>query len=200
SIAITMKVYGRRSARRTIHIAQPPARFIRMVGRIASSSLIATSVPLRAGEVGSRPPAALSDEGAAVCRSAGMSAERSAGASGSVTGPGSRLAPASNTRRPGTELASMTERRRQLMSLIPGTRCRSARNIVFPGGMVRRSTEGTLVSQRENLGRELFTVNFDSGQKLVLFAHEIEPVSDDLAGEGTDMKAPRLHRLTHALF
>ncbi len=67
------------------------------------------------------------------------------------------------------------------MSLIPGTRCRSARNIVFPGGMVRRSTEGTLVSQRENLGRELFTVNFDSGQKLVLFAHEIEPVSDDLA-------------------
>ena len=67
------------------------------------------------------------------------------------------------------------------MSLIPGTRCRSARNIVLPGGMVRRSTEGTLVSQRENLGRELFTVNFDSGQKLVLFAHEIEPVSDDLA-------------------
>src|SRR5205809_247131 len=61
---------------------------------------------------------------------------------------------------------------------------RSARrtiNIVVPGGVVRRSTEGTLVSQRENLGRELFTVNFDSGQKLVLFAHEIEPVSDDLA-------------------
>jgi len=26
----------------------------------------------------------------------------------------------------------------------------------------------------ENLGRELFTVDFDSGQRVVLFAHEIE--------------------------
>jgi len=67
------------------------------------------------------------------------------------------------------------------MSLVPGTRCRSARTIVFLGGIVRRATPGTLVSQRENLGRELFTINFDSGQRLILFAHEIEPVSDDLA-------------------
>jgi hypothetical protein len=67
------------------------------------------------------------------------------------------------------------------MSLVPGTRCRSARPIVFPGGIVRRATPGTLVSQRENLGRELFTVNFDSGQKLILFAHEIELVSDQVA-------------------
>lgn len=67
------------------------------------------------------------------------------------------------------------------MSLVPGTRCRSARTIVFLGGIVRRATPGTLVSQRENLGRELFTVTFDSGQKLILFAHEIEPVSDELA-------------------
>ena len=67
------------------------------------------------------------------------------------------------------------------MSLIPGTRCRSARNVVFSGGVVRRATLGTLVSQRENLGRELFTVRFDSGQKLILFTHEIEPVRDDLA-------------------
>jgi hypothetical protein len=68
------------------------------------------------------------------------------------------------------------------MSLVPGTRCRSARPIVFPGGIVRRATPGTLVSQRENLGRDLFTVNFDSGQKLILFAHEIELVSDQVAG------------------
>ena len=67
------------------------------------------------------------------------------------------------------------------MSLVPGTRCRSARTIVFPGGIVRRATSGTLVSQRENLGRELFTVDFDGGQKLILFAHEIEPVSEELA-------------------
>jgi hypothetical protein len=67
------------------------------------------------------------------------------------------------------------------MSLVPGTRCRSARPIVFPGGIVRRAMPGTLVSQRENLGRELFTVNFDDGQKLILFAHEIELVSDQVA-------------------
>jgi hypothetical protein len=45
---------------------------------------------------------------------------------------------------------------------------------VFPGGIVRRATAGTLVSQRENVGRELFTVDFDSGQRVVLFAHQIE--------------------------
>ena len=67
------------------------------------------------------------------------------------------------------------------MSLLPGTRCRSARSIVFPGGIVRRATPGTLVSQRENLGRELFTVDFDSGPRLILFAHEIELPSDELA-------------------
>ena len=67
------------------------------------------------------------------------------------------------------------------MSLVPGTRCRSMRTIVYPGGIVRRATLGTLVSQRENLGRELFTFDFDSGQKLILFAHEIEPASDELA-------------------
>ena len=66
------------------------------------------------------------------------------------------------------------------MSLVPGTRCRSARTITFSGGIVRRATPGTLVSQRENLGRELFTVDF-GGQKLILFAHEIEPVSEELA-------------------
>jgi hypothetical protein len=67
------------------------------------------------------------------------------------------------------------------MTLVRGTRCRSTRAIVFPGGMVRRATPGTLVSLRENLGRQLFTVDFDSGEKLIVFAHEIEHVSEDLA-------------------
>ena len=62
-------------------------------------------------------------------------------------------------------------------SLILGMRCRSARTIVFGGGIVQRAALGTLVSQRENLGRTLFTVDFDSGQKLILFAHEIEPIA-----------------------
>jgi hypothetical protein len=67
------------------------------------------------------------------------------------------------------------------MILVPGTRCRSTRAIVLPGGMVRRATSGTLVSLRENLGRDLFTVEFDSGEKLIVFAHEIELVSEELA-------------------
>ena len=60
------------------------------------------------------------------------------------------------------------------MSVFRGMRCRSTRTIVVPGGIVRRATPGTLVSRRENLGRELFTVDFDSGPKAILFAHEIE--------------------------
>ena len=67
------------------------------------------------------------------------------------------------------------------MSILPGMRCRSARAIPFPGGSVRRATPGTLVSLRENLGRKLFTVSFDSGQKLILFAHEIEFENEELA-------------------
>ena len=60
------------------------------------------------------------------------------------------------------------------MSVSRRMRCRSTRTIMLPGGIVRRATPGTLVSRRENLGRELFTVNFDSGPKAILFAHEIE--------------------------
>jgi len=67
------------------------------------------------------------------------------------------------------------------MSILPGMRCRSARAIPFPSGIVRRATPGTLVSLRENLGRKLFTVSFDSGQKLILFAHEIEFENEELA-------------------
>ena len=76
------------------------------------------------------------------------------------------------------------------MSVVPRTRCRATRTVVFPGGIVRRATPGTLVSQRENLGRELFTVDFDSGQKVILFAHEIEVVRDDLRrSSGTEVSS-----------
>ena len=67
------------------------------------------------------------------------------------------------------------------MSRTPGTRCRLTRSIVHPGGIVRRGTVGTLVSRRENLGRELFTLDLEGGQKMILFAHEIEAESDELA-------------------
>ena len=64
---------------------------------------------------------------------------------------------------------------------VPGTRCRSTSTIVSRAGTVRRATPGTLVSRRENLDRELFTVGFDSGERIILFAHEIEFVPDELA-------------------
>lgn len=62
--------------------------------------------------------------------------------------------------------------------LEPGIRCRATRPIAHARGIVVRSSEGTICSLRENIGRQLVTVAFDSGERLVLFAHEIEPVAE----------------------
>jgi hypothetical protein len=61
-------------------------------------------------------------------------------------------------------------------SFVPGLRCRATRNITHKRGILNRSAEGTVRSTRENIGRQLITVDFDCGEKLVLFAHEIEPL------------------------
>lgn len=61
--------------------------------------------------------------------------------------------------------------------LIPGARCRATRSISHPGGTLRRSAEGTIRARRENIGRQLVTVEFDTGERLVLFPHELEPVT-----------------------
>ena len=58
-----------------------------------------------------------------------------------------------------------------------GERCRALRSITHKRGILRRGDEGTVLSLRENLGRQLVTVDFESGDRLVLFQHEIEPVS-----------------------
>lgn len=63
-------------------------------------------------------------------------------------------------------------------SFVPGLRCRATRTITHQRGVLNRSAEGTVRSTRENIGRQLITVDFDSGEKLVLFAHEIEPLDD----------------------
>lgn len=34
-----------------------------------------------------------------------------------------------------------------------------------------------MLSYRDNIGRRLVTVEFDSGEKLILFPHEIEPIA-----------------------
>ena len=67
------------------------------------------------------------------------------------------------------------------MTSVQGTRCRSTREIVLPNGIVRRGTPGTIILLRENLGRELFTVAFDTCQKVIAFAHEIAFVGEELA-------------------
>ena len=60
----------------------------------------------------------------------------------------------------------------------PGQRCRSTRAITHNRGVLQRATEGTVLVSRENIGRQLVTVDFDGGETLVLFAHEIEPLGD----------------------
>jgi hypothetical protein len=60
------------------------------------------------------------------------------------------------------------------IELSAGLRCRARKPITHPRGIVRRAAEGTVLSARENIGRKLVTVDFDSGEKLVLFPHEIE--------------------------
>ncbi len=59
---------------------------------------------------------------------------------------------------------------------VPGLRCRSTRPITHKRGILSRSAEGTIRATRENIGRQLITVDFDCGEELVLFAHEIEPL------------------------
>jgi hypothetical protein len=63
-------------------------------------------------------------------------------------------------------------------SFVPGLRCRATRTITHQRGILNRAAEGTVRSTRENIGRQLITVDFDCGEKLVLFAHEIEPLDD----------------------
>jgi hypothetical protein len=64
----------------------------------------------------------------------------------------------------------------------PGERCRSTRPIAHVRGVVERSSPGTVRSTRENLGRRLIAVDFDSGERLIVFAHEIEPLAADRGG------------------
>jgi hypothetical protein len=64
-------------------------------------------------------------------------------------------------------------------TITPGLRCRATRSITHKRGILNRSSEGTVISLRENIGRQLVTVGFDCGEKLVVFAHEIEPLEHD---------------------
>ena len=59
----------------------------------------------------------------------------------------------------------------------PGDRCRANRPISHHRGILERHAQGTILSLRQNIGRDLVTVGFDNGERLVVFAHELEPVA-----------------------
>lgn len=61
-----------------------------------------------------------------------------------------------------------------MSALVQGLRCRVTRAITHRQGVLRRLTEGTVRRVQENIGRKLVTVDFDTGEKLVVFSHELE--------------------------
>lgn len=67
-----------------------------------------------------------------------------------------------------------------MSEFVQGLRCRTTRAITHKKGVVQRSAEGTVRAVRENIGRKLVTVDFDSGEELVLFTHELEVVESVL--------------------
>jgi hypothetical protein len=55
-----------------------------------------------------------------------------------------------------------------------GVRCRATREIRTHEGLIRRFTEGTIEAVIDNLGRQLITVEWDSGITTYVFFNEIE--------------------------
>ena len=55
-----------------------------------------------------------------------------------------------------------------------GMRCRTTREIRTHGGLIRRFTEGTIKGVIDNLGRQLISVEWDSGVTTYVFINEIE--------------------------
>jgi hypothetical protein len=55
-----------------------------------------------------------------------------------------------------------------------GMRCRTTKMIRTHGGLVGRFTEGTIQGLVDNLGRQLISVQWDSGVTTYVFINEIE--------------------------
>ena len=55
-----------------------------------------------------------------------------------------------------------------------GMRCHTTKEIRTHGGLIRRFTEGTIQAVIDNLGRELISVEWDSGVSTYVFINEIE--------------------------
>jgi hypothetical protein len=55
-----------------------------------------------------------------------------------------------------------------------GMRCRATKEIRTHEGLIRRFTEGTIQGVIDNLGRQLISVEWDSGATTYVFFNEIE--------------------------
>ena len=55
-----------------------------------------------------------------------------------------------------------------------GMKCRTTREIRTHGGRLGRFTEGTIQGVIDNLGRQLISVEWDSGITTYVFSNEIE--------------------------
>ena len=62
---------------------------------------------------------------------------------------------------------------------LTGIRCRAMREVRSHRGLIRRSTEGTIRHDMDNLGRRLISVQWDSGGTDYVFPSEIEIITGD---------------------
>jgi hypothetical protein len=64
-------------------------------------------------------------------------------------------------------------------SSLTGMRCRAMRPVRSHRGLIRRSTEGTIRYDMENLGRHLISVQWDGGVTDYVFPSEIEIIAGE---------------------
>lgn len=62
---------------------------------------------------------------------------------------------------------------------LTGTRCRARTLLRSPRGLIKRSTEGTIQHDIDNLGRRLISVEWDGGITDYVFPAEIEIIDHD---------------------
>jgi hypothetical protein len=60
---------------------------------------------------------------------------------------------------------------------LTGIRCRAMREVRSHRGLIRRSTEGTIRHDMDNLGRRLISVQWDGGVTDYVFPSEIEIIA-----------------------
>jgi hypothetical protein len=72
------------------------------------------------------------------------------------------------------------EERESIMATeLAGMRCRATRAVRSHRGLIKRSAEGTIQHDIENLGRHLISVRWDGGITDYVFPFEIEIVTDE---------------------